>query len=420
MHRLLVTALALVPALPALAQEGWALQGQWRASAQHRELNTEGPLAQAQSLSPDLARQATASALMELTAQAHGHGVDAEVWLGQQATPGGHTLGQGRLNELAWSSDGGDWLWSLGKKRVGWDVGYAFRPNDLVAQEPRRTLLTQDSEGRPLVQVERFWGAEQALSVVWVNPQHAGGGHDDPLDARESALAARGYQRWAAADLYAFARWGRHTGTSAGAAAAWVATDALELHASWRALQRHDALVMDPTAAHQPVAANPWGTRTLGAASQWLLGATWTGQSRQSLLLEAWHDGNAPSDEQWRDSQQRSAALLTLAQQPTTPAALRTAVAGNLAWQTSPMSAANLRRDNLLARVSWQPEPWQWSLDLLVHPADRGQLWTAALQWQGDRWQVQAALRYAGGPADAVARQLPSRGTAVVAASLSF
>src|SRR5438445_2388540 len=80
------------------------------------------------------------------------------------------TSSTARFNELYASGDFGAWQMSAGKKVVGWDVGYGFRPNDVVQQEQRRTLLTLTQEGRPLLQLERF-DAETASSLVWVNPQ---------------------------------------------------------------------------------------------------------------------------------------------------------------------------------------------------------------------------------------------------------
>ena len=41
----------------------------------------------------------------------------------------------------------GAWEWTAGRKVVGWDVGYGFRPNDLVQQEQRRTLVSQPCKG---------------------------------------------------------------------------------------------------------------------------------------------------------------------------------------------------------------------------------------------------------------------------------
>jgi hypothetical protein len=97
------------------------------------------------------------------------------------------------------------------------------------------------------------------------------------------------------------------------------------------------------------------------------------------------------------------------------------AVAGNLAWQGAAFGASSsLRRSNLFARLSWQKDGWQPSLDLLVHPQDGGRLLTAALLHKGDRVQWQGGWRVSAGPAQAVLMQLPVRRQAYAVAVWAF
>jgi hypothetical protein len=83
-------------------------------------------------------------------------------------------------------------------------------------------------------------------------------------------------------------------------------------------------------------------------------------------MVEAWHDGTALSNREWDAWTARNAALGG-------SRAPRAAVAGNLAWQSTPLDSPNLRRDNLFVRGSWQPGPWLFTLDLLL-TADRGRI----------------------------------------------
>ncbi len=411
-------AAAVLTALGATSLPAQTLQGQWRLDTQARAAATQGPLAAAERLAPGTVALPGDDTGAEATLGARAAGIEAQVRLSSRWRPDGHRDDEVRLLQLAASGHLDDWQWSAGKLRLGWDVGQGFRPNDLVAQDPRRSLLPTDTEGRGLLQLERFWGADQAMSVVWVRPDHARGEYR--LGAEESALALRGYQRLGAWDLHAFGRWGRHSRGSLGAALSWVASDALEVHASVRTLQARDGWAAPQLAGSSLATANPWHLATLGPASQALLGVGWTGEQRQGLLLEAWHDGSAPDDATWRRWGERNQALQVWARQPGLPAAALGAAAGNLAWQASPLASANLRQDNVFARASWQPEPWSLTLDLLWHPADGGRLWTAGAQWQGDRWRVDLAWRAAAGPRDALLRQLPTRRTAAAAASWRF
>jgi hypothetical protein len=60
------------------------------------------------------------------------------------------------------------------------------------------------------------------------------------------------------------------------------------------------------------------------------------------------------------------------------------------------------------------------SLDALLTPADRGHVLTAAVQWKGDRWRLDASWRAFGGPAVALYSQLPTRRSALLAATRGF
>lgn len=402
--------------------------GELRLQADALNVNDAGPLAAANTLAPGIAPIAGAGLRVEAQLRGAWHPAATRPWLSSLAADvllaaerreGQATINDSHINELHAGSDFGAWQLAVGKKIVGWDVGYGFRPNDVVQQERRRTLLPQTPEGRPLLQVEHF-GAEQAVTLVWVNPNHAGDPDEAQRGASENALAARWYLRQGAADWHLFARWGEHTQASAGAALACVATDELELHASARALQRHDGWQIDPQADDSLVAVNPWAQATLGGTSQWLLGASWTGQQQQSLLLEYWYDGTTLSDTQWDRWVARNQGLATFGALPGLPTSLVRAAAGNLAWQATPFDTPNLRRDNLFVRLAWQPDHWLLSADALITPADRGRIVTLGVQWQGDRLRLNAVVRSYGGPANSLFAQLPQRRVGVLAAAWAF
>ena len=315
------------------------------------------------------------------------------------------------------------WQWSLGKKVVSWDVGYAFRPNDVVQQEVRRSLAPATLTGRPLAMLERF-DADTAWSLVWVNPGRSRALADIGQSGHEPALAARVYRRAGEADWHGFARWGRRTGGSVGAAVSWVASDALELHASARHFAHFDALASADTASAAPPGtalrtANPWQPTLGGAGQQVLVGGTWTHESQLSLLAEAWYDGTALSKAQWQQWATRNQGLPAWG----TLGVPANAVAGNLAWQGSAFSATatgSLHRQNLYARLSWTHEAWQPALDVLYHPADGGRMLTASLVWQGDLVKLEGGLRVNAGPAKAVVRQLPVQKQAYVMGTWAF
>jgi hypothetical protein len=416
----LAAVLAAAPVTHGMAQT--AASGEARLQWETRPANAAGPLAEALALQPGLAAMSEEQAVTQveirhslrlpLPATAPRVSVQGQLLLRHEWPQDLAARDASRVNELNLNVEAGAWAFSAGKKVLGWGVGYAFRPNDVVQQEERRSLSGTSPEGRPLLQAEYF-DADSAYSLVWVNPNTWGRSAERAPAAQESALAARAYWRRGALDLHGFARLGERTKASLGAAAAWVPGEATEWHASLRWLQRHETWVLagDPLAG--PSLGNPWQTQRLGRAAQALVGLNWTGEQQQSVLLEAWHDGNAPSDATWRAWGTHSAALRA----SPAPVAAR---AGNLAWQTTPLNGPGLRQDNLFARLSWQPGAWQWWGDVLYHPADGGRSLSAGMQWQGDRWRLQASLRTYGGRQDSVLAQLPTRRQALLAASLAF
>ncbi|MFZ2306968.1 MAG: hypothetical protein WAW34_06560 [Rhodoferax sp.] len=365
--------------------------GQLRTHRIVREVADSGPLAQANQLRPGTTAVDGSTSALQLELRGNtalaGIQLHAGATLDAQQTDGtasGET--RSRINEAYAAGALGAWQWSAGKKVVSWDVGYGFRPNDLVQQEVRRTLAAEPLEGRPLLMAEHF-DADTAWSLVWVNPTE----ERSASGAREAALAARGYWRAGAVDWHGFARRGEHTGSSVGTAVSWVASDALELHASLRGDEN--------------------------SRRQWLIGGTWTAESQLSLLAEAWHDDMALTDAQWSAWSDHNQALpLGLAHGMPTAA-----VAGALASQARAFStASNLRQDNVFLRLSWQHERWQPALDVLYTPADQGFIATASVQWTGEHIKLEMGLRAHGGPENAIARQLPVQRQGYVVATWAF
>ena len=292
-----------------------------------------------------------------------------------------------------------------------WKYDFLSLLFEWVQQEERLGLVTSTAQGRPVLMAEHFT-ADTAWSLVALHPT----GSPQDRGVLEPALAGRVYQRNGALDSYGFARLGARNGASVGAALAWVAGDALELHGSLRYLSRADSKAINP-ATNGLVTSNPWRSGTVDDVTQLLVGGTWTHESQLSLLAEAWWVGSAMSDAQWDAWGQRNTQLTNLS----ALGAPASAVAGNLAWQADAFGVSpNLRRNNVLMRVSWQNGPWTPTLDVLYSPADQGRVVTAALSWQGDRVQVQGGVRNFGGPDNAVAAQLAARNVAYITTTWTF
>lgn len=421
--------------LPTQAQK---LKSSWSSQWQEQKANLQqGPLAQAARLAPALLQAAglpradSSQASHELTLRHERSDLPGQSQLLIAATgrltrqPASLTQperwqARAQLQEAALSASHENWSWTAGRKVLSWDVGWGFRPNDMVQQERRRGLLPSTLRGQALLMLEHF-DADQAWSLVVVNPQRLGeaAGTPEPGQAldREAALALRWYRRQGSQDIYTYARLGRSERASLGLAAQTVIGESLSLYGSLRWRQRH--------AAWESVLGEPAGLRWQPAwrqdALQALLGAQWTPEgSAHSWILEAWHDGTANGDADW---QRWQGMLETLggasgAQPPQrlAPLALQ---------QLAPLQrgSGSLQRRNLLLRWSWQTgelREWQLSADLLHHPADGGHSLGLGVQWQGQRWQLGGAWRRLGGGQAALLAQMPQRGSLGLWAQADF
>ena len=389
-----------------------ALSGQVRTLWMNANNNAAGPVAATNQLLPGFITENTNDATIQTELHVATHGITAI------GTVQGHAFDQGGTNASAWLNElytgwgNGAWQFSAGKKIVSWDVAYGFRPNDMIQQEKRQAFITSTLIGRPMVMAEYF-DAESSLALAFVNPGHAAN-----TDAStEQAFVARAYHHAGSVDLYGFGRYGQETGGSLGSAAAWVLSDSMEVHASYRYSQKMALLTLMPPASLL-ARTSPWYAPLKNDIQQAVIGMTYTTENQQSFIIEAWWDGAAPSNSQWQQWRQRNTALGQLANAVPT---LKTPAAFNVAWQANLFSAANnLRQKNIFARWSWQSGAWQVAIDTLYTPEDKGRANSASVEWQGDRWHLEAGMRLYGGPSNAVFAQLPQNRILYTSATWAF
>ncbi|MES2260098.1 MAG: hypothetical protein V4724_16370 [Pseudomonadota bacterium] len=235
------------------------------------------------------------------------------------------------VNELSLERPLGAGFLSAGKKVVSWDVGYAFRPLDVVQQEDRRALNPATLEGVPMLEWEMF-DASRAVTVVLSNPGR--GRADQPRG--DGSLALRLYRQQGTRDEYAVLRLSERNGIEGGVSFSHVVNEGLEVHGSVLFQQRHEQWMA-------PRALAPYWRRFDGGGKA-LAGINWTGESKFSVLGEAWLDRTAP------DSQQGN-VLLRAAQNMD-----ELDVSADVLWQ--PQNGSRIAS----VGVSWKPGPWLVSL----------------------------------------------------------
>lgn len=233
-----------------------------------------------------------------------------------------------RVNELSLERALGAGFVTAGKKVMSWDVGYAFRPLDVVQQEDRRALYTPVLEGVPMLAWETF-DADSAVTVVLSNP-----GRGKAAQPRgDASAAARYYRHRGTRDEYAVLRVSERNGVEGGVSFSDVRNDALELHGSILFQQRHDTWTGARWQQH-------------GGGGKALAGMTWTTESKFMLVAEAWLDRTA------LPAQQRNLMLRGSQDEGDVD------VAADVLWQ--PQSGSKISTVSL----SWTPAPWAMTLSL--------------------------------------------------------
>jgi hypothetical protein len=322
------------------------------------------------------------------------------------------------INEVYADFGSGGLRSTVGKKVLSGDVGYGFRPIDVIQREARLQVLAPALEGVNHASIERF-SASTAWALIAANP--GAGRRGDPKD--DGSLALRYYQRAGGADVHGVARFSDRFKLETGAAASAVPHESLELHGSFLYMRRGERLVPLAEPASTSVLLAPERaveTQKLKSVGKALAGFTWTHETGWSLLGETWWDGTAPSAEDWQRLSRQARQRNALAALPGVPAA---AVAGSLAASTRMFQQPSLSRRAALARIAWSdPQGGRWSgaLDALRSLDDGGYSLTVSMGWQADKLRLDAGARRFGGKPDSAYRLLPERGIVFAGASLAF
>ncbi|MBB3118777.1 hypothetical protein [Pseudoduganella violacea] len=252
-----------------------------------------------------------------------------------------------RINELTLERPFAGGFLTAGKKVMSWDVGYAFRPLDVIQQEDRRAIDAPALDGVPMLAWEAF-DAERAITVVLSNP-----GHGRALQPRDDgALAVRLYRQRGKRDEYAVLRLSRRNGVEAGLSFSHVLNEGVELHGSALWQQRHDTWLTPRGQAPR------WQPSDSGGKA--LAGFTWTTERKYSLLGEAWLD--------------------------------RTAAPG--------------QQRNMLLRLAHSGGELEVAGDVLWQPQNDSRIASVAAGWRHGRWQLNASWRHYGGVAGTLVRSL--------------
>ena len=305
---------------------------------------------------------------------------------------------------------------SLGKKILSWDVGFGFRPLDVIQQENRRAIFPSTLEGIPYLAWEKFT-ADAAWMLVLANPGRGKAGA--PKD--DESLALKYFRNVGNTDMHAVMRLSQRNRFETGVALTSVAGEGLEWHASLLQQTRYEkALNTLASGSGVPLAvSDPVVTQSFRQGQKALVGGTWTGSAGISLLAEAWYDPNAYTRAEWRAASDLSRRQQTLLGMPDIAVA---DVRGNLAYGMRYFDPANLLQQNVLLRLSQQAEGKniEPAIEVLITPEDGGHVITTSLGYEANRFRVDGGVRLYGGPAGSAYQLLPEKRVAYLALQLAF
>jgi hypothetical protein len=330
----------------------------------------------------------------------HKGGLTADLSVQSTAREDQHLETRGVANELFYELDVEGQHFTIGKRITSWDIGFGFRPLDVIQQEDRRAIHPFTLEGIPQLAWE-WVGAETALSVVYANPLRgrAAVGRD------EESVALRVYQRVGGLELHLVSRYSKRTELETGMAASYVIGEALEVHASglW---QRRAERLIDPRAgaAGSPLAtSDPLSVRVSRDVMSALIGLNASPGWDLNVIAEGWIDPSGSTAAEWTALESLAGRQRDLLGR----GAPESAVLGNLGWGLRMYDRPDLLRQNLLLHLSRKFGRFEPTVDLLFTPQDRGWVATGALSWQGEQIRLDAGARLFGGAQEAAYRFFP-------------
>ncbi len=344
------------------------------------------------------------SSRQDLVVSLHQGGFNAE-WTGtQRLQQDGVVSYEGILNEAYWDFSLADFELTLGKKRISWGVGYAFRPLDVLLQSERLSFVSPIEEGLPLLALEKYTD-NGAWTLLCGNALSY---HNQTFHRSDNRCAARAYALIDDTELQFIAYADQATDFAIGAGFSMVRGDALELHGSLLYQARYSQLMSRLVGSTELLARqDPMGMREYADGYKLLLGMNYTWSSGVSLLLEAWHDDSGYSRQQWqalRDLTEAQKRLSDLASIP------RQAIEGNIAASNQFFGQKSLLEDNIFARLSYAGEKTSANIDVLYSVLDRGAVLTLDAKTEvSDHYEISYGVRMFGGGSQSAYQSMPIR-----------
>ncbi len=370
-----------------LATPSFAVDVNWRSIVEQQQSSNSA-------LFPAEHQWQTLQAL-DLAAEQNGVRVAATAWHQQVIGDGTSAV---TLSELFYDFSLGDWQWSLGKKKLDWDVSYGFRPLDMFSPTDPLAVYTAVAPGVWQVQTEYL--TEAGAYSVLCNQSRAEFAIAGKQIAGAWGCGTRWYQRLTDWELQLIAHYDAQLKTRLGFSAVSVLSDALEFHTSLLWQQRFMTSEYSAEALLANSFINPVQATWQQGAWQGAVGINYSFGSGLNLIAEYWYDGRSPADQEWRE---------LLHQVPLQAAALNSDPRARhyLSAERQMFSSQNLFQHNVMLHLRAANDHWRPELTLVYNPIDPTLLINGKLCYAwADSQQLSLGFRRYSGHSAGIYRQL--------------
>jgi len=283
--------------------------------------------------------------------------------------------------------------YTIGKKVLGWGVGFAHQPLNVLTPVNNLATGIVIEEGALILSVEKYTDSG-SISFLVSNTKT----QQDSFTKEATGGGFRYYTLKNDWDLQGIIYHDDIYATMLGASAVNALGSSLTIHTSALWMENYDRLINRVSPETPFPAGNPIETLQASGAVQALVGLTYSFNSNISLIAEYWYDERSPTIDEWEKLIETS-----YIQAETNPGSVY------LSAERQFFTSTNLMRKNIMLYLSYEKSSKNVSLDYQFSPEDKGRIGTFRFNhsW-GNGYQWQIGYRTYQGPDSAVYNQLPN------------
>jgi len=292
---------------------------------------------------------------------------------------------------------------TIGKKRVDWGVGYAYRPLNYLKPQVRNATGIVVEEGAWIGSAEKYTDSGKVALVAFNNKSQLDSQSDDTKGIGIHVYSLRGDWEIQTMGFYDDLRHG-----ILGGSVNTVIGDSTTFHSS--VVWQHKYAKTTHRANASNFQQNTINEEELDGGFQSLFGLTHNFANNISLLAEYWYDSRGPTRKEWEN-------LFAAGQLQSQTAELAPLLfaAGQV------FTATNLVQHNVLLHARYEGSKFNPVLDMQLAPADSGLITTGRVGYEWMPGQnIEIGARGFGGASNSVYSQLPRRNTYFFRISGSF